>query len=358
MPEVPAPTSPAAPPDAGPPGWRTWARRWLAPWLLGIGLLLGPAYPMYVHYDFSHSRDTLTYLSVARGEWVGSSVTRRYRVLVPAAAAAVAWPIKLGYAHLWPTRAAVTDARTDWPLRLAFYLINTLLLGLSGAVLWRTARHAGAPLATAGLAVVAVLTSRWATYTAGLPLVDSLYCLVFALAYYGAAARARWALVAALLLGPLAKESFLLVVPWVLWFGRDTLRWPVQLGLTALSGAAVLAVHYYVDARVGPEATGSMQNAVNHFENITYSLGRLLSVKGMGELFSIFGLFWLVPAWGLWRGRDTWARQVGAAAWALLVPVGVHMLLSGDLARMGYLAAPWFVVAVARIRVKALQTQG
>ena len=80
------------------------ARKWLVPWLLAVALLAGPAYPTYVHYDFSHSRDTLTYLSLAKGEFKGTSVTRRYRVVVPALAAAVAWPVEQVYARVWPNR--------------------------------------------------------------------------------------------------------------------------------------------------------------------------------------------------------------------------------------------------------------
>lgn len=316
------------------------SKRWLVPWLLAVAVLAGPAYPMYVHYDFAHSRDTLTYLSIAKGEFRGTSVTRRYRMAVPAVAAAVAWPVEQVYARVWPNRP-----QSDWPLRLAFYLVNTALLGLFGAVLYRTARHYGTSGA-AGLAAGGVLTSRWAVYAAGLPLVDSLYCLTFALALYGVAARARWALIACLLLGPLAKESFVFVVPWVLWFGRPTLGWPAQLGLLVVSGGVVLLLHRWIDAQAGAAAADSVQNAFHHFENVAYSLQRLFSPKGIGELFSIFGFFWLIPLVALRRGRK-WLRHVGPAAWWLLVPVGIHMLLSGDLGRMGYLAAPTFVVVCA-----------
>lgn len=61
-------------------------REWVLVYLLALGVLAGPAYTMYVHYDFSHSLDTRSYLRMARGEFKCVSVTRRYRVLVPAAA--------------------------------------------------------------------------------------------------------------------------------------------------------------------------------------------------------------------------------------------------------------------------------
>ena len=316
-------------------------RHLLLVYLLAVGVLAGPAYTMYVHYDFSHSLDTRSYLRAARGEFAGQSLTRRYRVLVPAAAAVVAWPVARVYARLWPQRAA-----TEWPLRLAFYLVNTALLAAAGVVLYRTSRRYHAPPAAAALAMVAVLSSRWAVYIAGLPLVDSLYVLVFALAFYGVRARLAEALVVVLLLGPLAKESFVFLVPWLLWFGRAALPWPRQLGWLAVGVALALAVRHWIDLRAGTPPAASVTNALNHFENIAYSLQRLFSVKGAGEIFSIFGFFWLALLAG---ERRQWQELLGGPAWWFVAVIVVHMLLSSELARMGYLAAPVFAVGLARV---------
>ena len=317
-----------------------WQRLMLV-YLLALGVLAGPAYTMYVHYDFSHSLDTRSYLRMARGEFAGVSVTRRYRVLVPAAAAAVAWPLEQVYARVWPQRAA-----SEWPLRLAFYLVNMALLAAAGVVIFETCRLYGATPAAAALAVVAVLCSRWAVYTAGLPLVDSLYILVFALAFYAPKAGSAAALVAVLLLGPLAKESFVFLVPWLLLFGRPALNWPRQLAGLAVGSALALAVRYYIDARIGAPPTESINNALSHVHNLVYSLRRLLSVKGVGEIFSVFGFFWLMLLAG-WRGQRQWLRPLGRPAVALVAVVLAHMFLSGDLGRMGYLSAPVFAVAFA-----------
>ncbi|RIY11319.1 hypothetical protein D0T11_07600 [Hymenobacter rubripertinctus] len=320
--------------------------RWLLVYLLALGLVAGPAYPMYLHYDFTHSRDTLSYLSLARGEFGGVNVTRRYRVLVPAAAAAVAWPLEKVYARIWPQRAT-----SEWPLRLGFYVVNCLLLAGVGLVLFRTCLLYGASPAAAALAVAAVLTSRWTVYTAGLPLVDSLYLLVVALAFYGARSGSAAAVGAVLLLGFPAKESALLLVPWLLWYGRHALRWPWQLAGLAVGGAATLALRHWIDVQAGATAIESVSNALGHFENLTYSLRRLFSVKGIGELFSIFGFFSLLILAGLRTSaaRRNWLPALGGAGGWLVVIVGAHMLLSGDLGRMGYLAAPVFAVAFSLI---------
>ena len=297
---------------------RPW-RRWLLVYALALGVLAGSAYPTYRHYDFSHSRDALTYLRVARGEFRGSSLTRRYRVVVPFGAAAVAGPLeRLGAGR---------------PLRLAFYLVNTLLLAAADLLLFRTCLLYGAAPPAAALALVAVLSSRWAMYAAGRPLVDSLYVLVFALAFYAARAGAAGALVLCMLLGPHAKESFVFLASWLLVFGRRAVRWPAQLA----------ALAYFVRQWIDGQA--SVRNAFAHFGNVAYSLRLLFSVHGAGDVFSIFGFFTLFLLVGLRGGRRGGRRPVGWGGAMLLLIVLVHMLLSGDLARMGYLSSPVFAVA-------------
>jgi len=328
-------------------------RRWLLPWALGLGALLNLAYPMYVHYDFSHSLDTRSYLRLAAGRYDSVNVTRRYRVLVPAAAGALARPVAALYGKIWPQRPA-----GEWPRRFAFLLVNCALLSAAGATWWRAARLAGAGAGVVGVALLAVLSSRWAEYSAGLPLPDSLYLLVFGLGYY---ARRRgpgagWAVAGALLVGPLAKESFVFLLPWLMWFGRRALGWRGQAVALAGGLVALGAVHYFVDKAAGAPPTETVSNAFSHFENVAYSLRRAASPKGWGELLSIFGLFTLPVLAALLRpaGRRALAPVLGWAEGSLLVVVAVHMLLSGDLGRMGYLFAPVFTAALALVAQAAL----
>ncbi len=323
-------------------------RRWLLPWALGLGALLNLAYPMYVHYDFSHSLDTRSYLRLAAGRFDSVNVTRRYRVLVPAAAGALARPVAAVYGRIWPQRPA-----GEWPRRFAFFLVNCVLLSAAGATWWRTARLAGAGAGATGVALLAVLSSRWAEYSAGLPLTDSLYLLVFGLGYYAwrRGPGAGWAVAAALLLGPLAKESFVFLLPWLVWFGRRALGWRGQVAALAGGLLALGTVHYFVDRAAGVPPTETVSNALSHFENVAYSLRRAASPKGLGELLSIFGLFTLPVLVALVRpsGRRVLAPVLGWAEGILLIVVAIHMLLSGDLGRMGYLFAPVFTAALALV---------
>lgn len=327
-------------------------RRWLLPWLLAVAALANLAYPMYVHYDFSHSPDTRSYLRMASGRFDSVNVTRRYRVLVPAAAAAITFPVSSIYAWVWPQRPA-----GQWPLRFAFYLVNCLLVGAAGACWFNAARQAGSAPTAAALAMLAVLSSRWAEYAAGLPLTDSLYLLVFGLGYYAVrrGPGGGWAIGLAMLLGPLAKESFLFLVPWLLWFGRPALAWPRQLAALAGGLALLFIVHEWIDHRLGVPAGQSVSNALSHFSNLSYSLRRAASPKGIGELLSIFGLFTLIPLLALaWQQRTRGLfpgifARLGSRELTLVVVVGAHMLLSGDLGRMGYLAVPVFCTMLALV---------
>ena len=325
----------------------------MMPWLLAVAALANLAYPMYVHFDFSHSPDTRSYLRMATGRFDSVRVTHRYRVLVPAAAAVVAAPLTRVYGRIWVQRPAGL-----WPLRFAFYIVNCLLLAAAGACWFNGARLTGASPEAAALAMLAVLTSRWAEYAAGLPLTDSLYLLVFGLSYYAIrrGPRGAWALVIALVLGPLAKESFLFLLPWLFWFGRKTLPWPTQL--LALGGGVVslVAVHLFVDNQLKAAAADSVTNALQHVENIVYSVQRAASPKGLGELLSIFGLFTLLVPIALWLGKSSKVpatpKILASFGWAeisLLAVVAIHMLLSGDLGRMGYLSAPVFCSALALV---------
>ncbi len=332
-------------------------RHWLLPWALAVAALANLAYPVYRHYDFSYSPDTRSYLRMATGRFDSVSITRRYRVLVPAAAAALAAPITRGYGHVWPARAGGL-----WPLRFAFYLVNCLLLGAAGACWFNAARLAGASAGAAALAMLALLTSRWAAYEAGLPLTDSLYAVVFGLGYYAfrRGPGAGWAVAVALLLGPLAKESFIFLLPWLLWYGRRAMPLSRQLPILITGLGALWAVHWAIDSHIGAPATESVTNALSHLENIHYSLHRASNLKGIGELLSIFGLYILILPIAFWRARSMptvgqWYAPLGLAELLLLAVVTTHMLLSGDLGRMGYLAAPVACTALGLVFTHAQQ---
>jgi hypothetical protein len=138
------------------------------------------------------------------------------------------------------------------------------------------------------------------------------------------------------------------------------LSWPKQLLALSVGALALFATHYVIDSRIGVPASQSVSNAFEHLENIEYSLRRAASLKGTGELLSIFGLFTLIPLVAYWLSKRRparfhpvaprpWHSPLGAAESCLLAVVAIHMLLSGDLGRMGFLAAPAFCSALALV---------
>jgi len=139
------------------------------------------------------------------------------------------------------------------------------------------------------------------------------------------------------------------LLPWLAWYGRRALGWRGQAA-ALLGGLATLAiVHHLVDRAAGAAPTETVTNAFAHLQNVAYSLRRMASLKGVAELLNIFGLFTL-PVLGalLWpAGRQVLAPVLGRAEATLFVVVVIHMLLSGDVGRMGYLAAPIAVAALA-----------
>ena len=73
-------------------------------------------------------------------------------------------------------------------------------------------------------------------------------------------------------------------------------------------------------------------------------------------MLSIFGLFTLIVPVAFWlekrrptNSSATFYAPLGWAETGLLAVVVIHMLLSGDLGRMGYLFAPAFCSALALV---------
>ncbi len=307
-------------------------------------VIIGSAYTIYLHFDYTTVIDLRSYMNMAGGDF-DVNVTHRYRVIVPFLAKTVSLPIAKVYTVLWPHRA-----ESLWPLRLGFLVVNSTLLTLAAYFIFKTCLAYGASFLASLLTVINLLVSRFAIYIAGLPRIDSLYLLVFALVIYGIKTRSRPALIFSILIGPLAKESFIFLFP-VLFFYAPLPR-KQQIALYLISALPVFAVHYFIDTHLGLSEKQSVSNALAHFENIAYTFHKLASVRGLGEIISVFGFFNIVLILGLTGGREQirrWAGQVDAPLWWLLAVVIVHIFLSGDAGRMAYLAAPTVAVMMASI---------
>jgi hypothetical protein len=319
-------------------------KNYLLIFLFCYALILGTSYTMYVHYDFSHSTDTKSYLKLAEGNYQVTS-THRYRVIIPGLAAAIAVPVKAVYHTLWPHRP-----ENQWPLRLSFYLVNSLFLALAGTIIFFTCLQYKASAISSLIAVTAVLTSRWAAYIGGLPLIDSLYIVIISLIVYGLKARSREALVVCIFVGPFAKESFIFIAPLILFFGRNILSLRLQIPLFILSGTIVFSFRYFIDHNLGVASEQSILNAIDNKENFIYTFHRIFAIRGLGEMLSVFGIFTFILFAGLLgKTRKEWTALIDTPCYWLLASIIVHIFLSGDAGRMFYLYCPVFAIMVALI---------
>ncbi|TGE26478.1 hypothetical protein [Hymenobacter metallicola] len=313
-------------------------------YLLALALLWGNAYLLLVNHPAAYTLDEQSYLHMAQGNFQ-VPLTHRYRVVVPLLASSLAHGAQ-GLAHL------ISPADKP-PFGFSFFLVNTLLLAGAGLLAFRSAVAAGAATGPALLGMAALLTCGAATYVTGLLLVDSALVLVVALLYYALHARAAPALLTALVLGPVLKESFLLFLPLVLLYGGFVRWWP---RLLALAGGLLLvaAVHWAVDTLVAPaSSTDSLRNALAHSRSLVSNLGWLFSPRGLVICAGVYGLFNVVVLAGCWGGRATirqWLQPLRPGpTLLLLLAVLAHMLLSGEMSRMLLLAGPAVAVAVALI---------
>ena len=299
-------------------------------------LLAGNGYIWLVNHNVSP--DERVYLLLARGEFGQLTSFQRYRVLVPLLAGALT--------YLLPGQPGPG---------FAFYVINTLLLGLGGTLVYGTARAAGAGFWPALGGAVVVLSSGVATYLAGSALVDSLAWLAVAAFYYALARRHGRLLWWTMLLAPLAKEQLLLLLPVGLYYGCF-LPWPPRLAAAALAGGLLVLLYALLNAwhpalaAHHPIDMGKV--TADHVRNAGDLAAQLLTGYGIRAVLAVFGGFVLVLGAGLSggaAGRRSWLRRLPPATGALAGCAFVFMVLSGEFSRMLFFAGPCFGVAVALI---------
>ena len=311
--------------------------RWFWVVLFCVALMAGPAYNTFFHYDLAHNPDCLSYYQMAQGNY-DVTVTHKYRIVVPLLAKAVNAPLDGIYGVIWPHRN-FSAAR----LRFSFFLVNLTLMSVMGMVLFRTCQAYDLSALASAVAVTGLLSSRWANYAAGTPLVESFNWLCVSLVFLAIKIKNGRLLALAILLGPLSKESFVFIAPATLLFGNLRLR--TQFVLYAIAALMVLAVHYFVDLYFPVTGAGSVQNALNTLWSIPDSLKRIFSAGGIGEIFSLLGffnLFWILAVFRP-NGRKVW-QTIDAPLLFLLASVTFQALISTSIVRMLFAAGPLWVV--------------
>lgn len=313
---------------------------------------------MYVHYDFSHSSDTESYLQMGHGDFNVNAV-HRYRYIVPLAAHVVSLPLQAVYTKLWPHRA-----ESLWPLQLAFFIVNSFLVAFYGWIVYQLLRLYSHQLIAIAVALVAVLTSRWVSYIAGLPLTDSVYLIAIATLLYSIKTNHKLLFVLTVLLGGLMKESFLLFAPLILVAGP--FNWRIRVGLIALSVCIVFGEHAIIDAMFPFELTPGLEKEtlveifIRHVHKTKTTLGELLSVRGLGEIFTVLGVFSFILVYGALNKacRAFWNSSIERYYWIFFACIIVHALISGDAARMLYFGSALYGILIVVTTDKIMIRRG
>jgi len=309
-----------------------------------LAVIIGNSYLTYDTFDFSHSIDSHSYIGIAQGDF-NVTITHRYRIIVPFIAAAINKPVSLLFKKLWPDRDLGLNG-----LLMSFFVVNTLLCALTGYFIYLMCLDYGASYGASLIGLLAFLTSGWMSLTAGLPLTDSLYLLIIAMTLFGLKRQSGTILIICIFVGPLAKESFVFIAPLILFFGRKTLNLYYQIPLFILSGILVFGIRHLIDMQVSVSWEKSLENAMDHSENIIYTCKRLFSVRGLGEFLRVWGIFSFIPLIGLLGGssaRKLWMTKLDLVCPALFIVIMVHIFLSGDAGRMLFFASPMFALICA-----------
>mgnify|MGYP000935759187 FL=1 len=301
---------------------------------------------MYVHYDFSHSSDTESYLAMSQGDYNVNPV-HRYRFILPVIAKVVAMPLQAVYTKLWPQRAEST-----WPLQLAYFLINSVFVALYGWIVYCLLKLYTSNYVALLIALIVVLTSRWVAYIAGLPLTDSLYLIAIATLLYSIKSNNKALFICSVLLGGVMKESFLLFAPLIIVAGP--FNWYIRSGLILLSVLVVFGEHYIIDSFLPLHESATLikeslvEVCIRHIHKTTSTIAKLANVRGLGEVFTVLGIFTFILIFGALNRntRCAWINSIEKYYWVFFGCILIHVLISGDAARMFYFGAPLYGIMI------------
>jgi hypothetical protein len=318
---------------------KRWVNQFLV-FLFCLAIIFGPAYALFdsYNYDVIANPDLKTYLGLADFNFDQHPV-RKYRIVIPL----LAGGINYIFGPMFSLVAPVSFPGPNFSLCLGFLLVNCIFMSVFGVFVYRLCKEYGASRFAATIGLLSVLTCRWTSYLAGLPLIDSLLMVVLSMMLYGIKTKNTTLIVCSIFIGPWAKESFLFFAPIIFFFSH--LDKKKQVGLFLLSGLLIFSFRFLLDKYSNASFQAGIKSDLEHLENITVSLKRLFSFHGLYEVFSILGI-WALLGIGLLNKKIRMVLQKKTAAYFyifLLIVLG-NALLSTELARMFYMATPILVI--------------
>jgi hypothetical protein len=290
--------------------------------------------------------DTHTYMGLAKFQ-LKQNPKRRYRVIVPAIAAAV----NTG-SFLW-NKMAPKDYKEDFSLVFSFFVVNLLLMSLFGLLIYKYILSFNVGHVAAMIGLLVMLTSRYTAVCIGTPLAESLYFVTIALSLLGIRANNYKMLVAAIFIGPFAKEAFIFIAPLIFFFSN--IPKTKQLVLFALSAALVFSFRYLFDKYAALPASQGLQADVGHINHLANNLRNVVSIKGiLGIIFTLGAwMIFVVAAWPINYFKQQLKHLASPLHICFGISVLVQILLSGSVDRMLYLGMPVFCLVLA-LAIEAL----
>ena len=304
---------------------------------LSLAVIHGVSFHVISITDASELKDCVSYLGLAEFDFDQYEV-RKYRVIVPFLASFLNFLLGDVFQALSPWSFA-----GDFPISMSFLIVNNLIMALAGVLVFKYVFSHTQRFLPALIGLISLLTCRWTGFIAGLPLVDSLYLLVLVMVLLGLKTRDNKLIIAAIFLGPWAKEAFIFIAPIIFFYSGVSRK--KQILLFLLSGILVFSARFSIDVYSQTSQMAAIEEDFMHFGEIPTSLKRLFSFHGLYEVFSVTG-FWIlliIPAL-MKKSLITYLQRFKAFEWWFVAAVILQVLLSTDLARMLYLLTPVLAV--------------
>ncbi|MFQ3576501.1 MAG: hypothetical protein SNJ77_08700 [Cytophagales bacterium] len=316
-----------------------------------MSFIFGSAYNLMLSDDYFDNPDVKTYMSIANADFEDQSLVRRYRVLVPFMAKTVTLPFESVYSQVWKKRT-----QSDAPLRLGFLIVNVVFMSLAGLIIFEICNFysLNSFLSFAGT-MVFLLAGRWGSIISGLPYTDSLYILLISALWLGVLIKNTHLILVSVILGFLAKESFIFFVPLIV-LGASKKNVFKLVFSTILGVSLAVLVRYYVDFKTNTPMFSSVEKDLDHFQVIWLSVLRIFNLRGVGELCTVLGVFSLINILGVFSlydktFRSTIFKKLNLSFWLFSLIIWVHALLSNEVGRMLYIGgAAWTVFMVLTVQ--------
>lgn len=303
--------------------------------LFCLAVLTGPSISTLFTYDLSQFPDCDTYLGLANFDFDQSPV-RRFRVIVPFAASIINFLFGNVFEKLAPTYF-----QGNFSLPFSFFIVNILLTSYFGLLIYRYCKAFGLEQWIALVATLAMLTSRYAIYISALPLIDSLFCVTVAMTLLGIKEKNTGMLVAAMFIGPFAKEAYIFIAPLIFFFSHMSKSRSAVL--LALSGLLVFTYRYIYELYTPPTELSGLTADLYHIYLLPKFMQVLFSFYGLYKVFTNL-FFWimfpvialvLIPGFRakLWQKRDK------VVIW-FMVSVLFQLLLTVSVERIFFIAMP------------------